>query len=88
MKKFKAGSYKGNVVMSCDTPNKALKCCEVINKKRVKEGFKPMFFSKKAWFKYRELTCIETNGGGFSDYSFYSRRGFSILNFDDFSWEA
>lgn len=79
--KFDINNYKGKYVMHCKTEEEAKEFCSYLRLKGVPT------VGESVWRWYRTNTCYNLNYGTYADVEFYTREGFTILEWSDFTTE-
>lgn len=86
-KKFRLEDYKGNIVMHCDTWEKAKTFLKFLHKcgRNWLSGDSYLVYTR--WEVYKENTCYEFNQGTYCDLDWSKQEKHTILEFDDFNWD-
>ena len=85
--KFNIENYKGDYIMHCNTEEKANVFCKYLNSVGREWWTECSYLTNNSWDEYTDRTCYLFNYGSYSNYGYFKRCNYTILEFDDFDWE-
>lgn len=85
-KKFRLEDYKGNIVMHCDTEEKAKMFLKFLDRNGKCWDSGVSYLDQINWKMYKKDTCYLFNEGLFGELEDFKEENYKILEFDDFDW--
>uniref|UniRef100_UPI00402AF1D7 hypothetical protein n=1 Tax=[Ruminococcus] torques TaxID=33039 RepID=UPI00402AF1D7 len=85
-KKFRLEDYKGNIVMHCNTEEKAKIFQIFLDRNGKSWGSGVNYLDQINWKMYKKDTCYLFNEGLFGELEDFKEENYKILEFDDFDW--
>lgn len=85
-KRFNIDDYKGKYAMNCNTEEKAKVFCDYLDSIGRTWNDGSSYTSHTNWGAYTFDLCYRFNFGKTCSKGYYERRGYKILEFDDFLW--